>query len=314
MSPDSSSERHILVIGSASLDIIGRALGPIEYATSNPGILRTSAGGSARNIAENLARLGMHAILISAVGDDPEGERVLGETSAAGVDVEHCLRLEGHRTGAYLAVLDEQGALRLGLDDMPTVAFITPDHLRACQHLFKESAALVIDANLPPKSISAAISLAKRNQVPVVADTTSVSLAGRLQPHLNDLWLITPNEAEAEALCPRPVPHADPRRAVEAARFLVSQGVGIVVISMAEFGVSYATADASGHISALRTEIVDPTGGGDALTATVLFALLNEIPLDEAVRLGISAAALTLRSRGSVAPDLSLELLYNELR
>jgi len=113
VSPDSSSERHILVIGSASLDIIGRALGPIEYATSNPGILRTSAGGSARNIAENLARLGMHAILISAVGDDPEGERVLGETSAAGVDVEHCLRLEGHRTGAYLAVLDEQGALRL---------------------------------------------------------------------------------------------------------------------------------------------------------------------------------------------------------
>jgi pseudouridine kinase len=314
VSPEYAAEGPILVIGSASLDIVGRVSEPIKFATSNPGVLRASVGGSARNIAENLARLGMQAILVSAVGDDPEGDRVLGETSAAGVDVDHCLRLEGQRTGAYLAVLDEQGGLHLGLDDMPTVAAITPEHLRSCAHLFKDASALVIDANLPPKSLAMAISIARRNRVPVVADTTSVSLARRLQPHLKDLWLITPNEAEAEALCPRPVPHADPSRAIEAARYLVSQGVGIVVISMAEFGVGYATADSSGHISALQTEIIDPTGAGDALTATLLFALLNEIPLDEAVRLGISAAAHTLRSRGSVASDLSLELLYDELR
>jgi pseudouridine kinase len=314
VSLERSAEGPILVIGSASLDIVGRTSGQIRYATSNPGVLRSSVGGSARNIAENLARLGMRAVLISAVGDDPEGDRVLGETSSAGVDIEHCLRLEGQRTGAYLAVLDEQGALHLALDDMPTIASITPDHLRACDHLFKEAAALVVDANLPPKSLATAISLARRNRVPIVADTTSVALARRLQPHLKKLWLITPNESEAAALCPQPVPHADPPKAIEAARYLVSQGVGIAVIGMAEFGVSYATADSSGHISALKTEVIDPTGAGDALTATLLFALLNEIPLDEAVRLGISAAAHTLRSRGSVASDLSLELLYNELR
>jgi pseudouridine kinase len=314
MSPEAATDVPILVIGSASLDIVGRTSAPIRFATSNPGILSSSVGGSARNIAENLARLGMHPVLISAVGDDPEGERVLGETSAAGVDVEHCLQLKGQRTGAYLAVLDDQGALHLGLDDMPTIAWITSDHLRSCNDLFKGAAALVVDANLPPKSLATAISLASRHKVPIVADTTSVSLARRLQPHLKKLWLITPNEAEAAALCPRPVPHADAPRVIEAARYLVSQGVGVAVITMAEFGVGYATADSSGHIPAPRIEIIDPTGAGDALTATVLFALLNDIPLDEAVRLGISAAAHTLRSRGSVAPDLSLELLYDELR
>jgi pseudouridine kinase len=46
----------------------------------------------------------------------------------------------------------------------------------------------------------------------------------------------------------------------------------------------------------------------------VIFALLNEIPLDEAVRLGASAATLTLRTTGSVVPDLSLEMLYDQLR
>ncbi len=40
------------------------------------------------------------------------------------------------------------------------------------------------------------------------------------------------------------------------------------------------------------------------MTAAVLFALLNDIELDDAIRLGVSAASLTLRHPGSVYPDL----------
>jgi pseudouridine kinase len=58
---------------------------------------------------------------------------------------------------------------------------------------------------------------------------------------------------------------------------------------------------------------VNTTGAGDALTAGVIFGLLNGVPLDEALRLGVSAATLTLRSRESVVPELSQELLYDEL-
>ena len=57
----------------------------------------------------------------------------------------------------------------------------------------------------------------------------------------------------------------------------------------------------------------DPTGAGDALTAAVLFGLLNDMPIDDAVRLGVAAASLTLTYRGSVIPDLSLEKLYDQL-
>ena len=64
---------------------------------------------------------------------------------------------------------------------------------------------------------------------------------------------------------------------------------------------------------ALKTEVLDPTGAGDALLATVVFAQLNDIPLDEAVRLGVTAAALTLRTLDTVSPELSLERLYDEL-
>jgi pseudouridine kinase len=89
--------------------------------------------------------------------------------------------------------------------------------------------------------------------------------------------------------------------------------VEIALITLAEFGVVYATSQTSGHISAGLTKIIDPTGAGDALTATVIFALLNDMPLDDAVRLGVTAASLTLRHPGTVIPDLSLEMLYDQL-
>ena len=101
--------------------------------------------------------------------------------------------------------------------------------------------------------------------------------------------------------------------ALEAAKCLVGQGVGVVIITLAEFGVCYATSETSGHVPAIKTAIVDPTGAGDALTATMVFSLLNGIPIDDAVRLGVTAASLTLRHRGAVVPDLSLEKLYHSL-
>jgi pseudouridine kinase len=94
---------------------------------------------------------------------------------------------------------------------------------------------------------------------------------------------------------------------------LVAAGVDLALITLAEEGVVYATADASGHVPAMAADIVDTTGASDAMTAAVVFGLLNDIPIDEAVRLGASAAALTLACSDTVCVDLSLELLYDHL-
>jgi len=314
MSETPTNEGPVLVIGSAGLDLVGRAEIKLKLGTSNPGKLRVSMGGVARNVAENLARLGTDVILITAVGADEQGSQLLEQTAAAGVNIEHCLVVQDQTTGTYLAILNPDGNLHLGMDDMRLTASIHPEYLRERRELFKQASAVFIDANLPENTLRTAVSIAHRSRVPLAADTTSVNLAPVLAPYLDRLWLITANEAEAEALCPMPVPHADQHSANDAARHLVAEGVGIAMITMAEFGVGYATADSSGHVPALKTEIVDPTGAGDALSSAVIFALLNEIPLDEAIRLGVSAATLTLRSPGTVSDELSLERLYDELR
>ena len=91
----------------------------------------------------------------------------------------------------------------------------------------------------------------------------------------------------------------------------MTTGVDIAVITLAERGVVYATGDTSGHIPALTSRVVNITGAADAMTGAILFGILNDFPIDEAVRLGASAAALTLQSEDSVLRDLTLDQLYD---
>lgn len=314
MTLDDHLNGPVLVIGASGIDLIGRPSHDLKMGASNPGYIRYSYGGVARNVAENLARLGVETILISAVGEDERGEILLDELRKAQVNVDYVLIEPGHRTGSYLGLVGTDGNLVAGIDDMEVMSAITPRYLQKIRRVFNEASVLFVDANLSERCLASIFKHAARTDLPVAADPTSMGLANKLESYLNQIWLIAPNEAEAEMICPHSVPHADVEVALSAARHLVSHGVEIAIITMAEFGVAYATTEASGHIPAVRTNILDPTGAGDALTAAVIYALLNGIPLDEAVRLGVAAATLTLRTRGTVVPDLSLEMLYDGLR
>lgn len=307
------TDRPVLVIGAAGVDLVGRVQTELTMGTSNPASIRTSFGGVARNVAENLARFGQPVILLTAVGSDSPGDQLLQQLEEAGVDTQYVMRLPDRPTGTYLAIVDERGELQFALDDMRTSASLSVEYLHDHASLFKQASVLFLDANSSPKTLRAAITLGRRNKLPICADPTSIVLANRLRPYLSRLYLVTPNNAEAGVLGERTVEVGKRRQAIEAAKYLVSQGVKIAIITLAQFGVCYATAEMVGHIPAVRTEIVDPTGAGDALTAAVIFGLLNKMPLDDALRLGVSAAALTLRHSGAVLPDQSLEKLYDQL-
>jgi len=99
-----------------AIDAKGQPRRALVPGTSAPGTVRLSIGGVARNVAENLARLGVHATLLSAVGDDPMGRFLLDATAHAGVNVEHVLVRRGQRSGAYIAVLNRPPLSRRGDD------------------------------------------------------------------------------------------------------------------------------------------------------------------------------------------------------
>jgi pseudouridine kinase len=308
-----NTDAPVLVIGAAGVDVIGRLETDIQAATSTPAKIQHSYGGVARNIAENLGRLGQPVRLLTVVGDDASGDELLAHATKAGVDVSAVIRSKDYPTGHYLGVVDKNGVLKFAVDDMRLMEELTSAYLKEQEELFKSSSLVFVDANLPKKTIRTSLSLARRANVPVCADPTSSSLAEKLKTFVPRLFLVTPNCQEARVLTGLSFETSERDAATEAARALVNKGANIALVALAEFGVVYATSETTGYVPAIRTSISDPTGAGDAMTAAVIFALLNEIELDDAVRLGVSAASLTLRHPGSVFPELSLEGLYDQL-
>jgi pseudouridine kinase len=196
---------------------------------------------------------------------------------------------------------------------MRALAELSPKYIHAHEELFEQSSLVFVDANLSKETLRTIMSFARKRNLPVCADPISELLAGKLIPYLPRLRLVVPNSGEASILCERNSRPTTRREAIEAAKCLVSQGVEIAIVTMAELGVCYATSETSGYVPPVRSEVIDPTGAGDALTAAVLFGLINEMPVDDAVKLGVAAESLTLNYRGAVVPDLSLEKLYDQL-
>lgn len=304
---------YVLVVGSGGIDITGRPDYSLAQNASVPGRIRSSVGGVARNIAENLARLEIPTLLLSAVGDDEPGERVIAHCKEAGIDTSQIMIIPGERTGHYMALLKMDGQLDTAINDYAVTRNITPEYLSSHTELFKNAAMVVIDANLEDRTLVTLFRLVKQYNIPVCADPTTPSLAGRLRPFLNQIYMLTPNLKEAAVLCGQTVHQYDTETALGLAQHLLERDVRIAVVTLGVHGLAYASGTDRGLIQAIRTEVQDETGAGDALTAGIIFGLLNEVPLDEALRLGVSAATLTLRSRETVVTELSQELLYDQL-
>jgi pseudouridine kinase len=303
---------HILVIGASSVDIKARAMGALGPGSAIRGQIRSSLGGVARNIAENLACLGVSTTLLSVVGADGAGKRLLAQANESGIDTRHVLVAPDGRSGSYVVVFNDTGGRYVSVDDMVIVERLSRRYINDRRRLFRDASMVVIDANLPFETLETVFRLAGQYGVPVCADPTSQSLASRLCPFLGSLFMVTPDLAEAEALLGQgPIVGRDD--AIKAAKLLIARGIRIAVITLAEFGVCYATSNESGHVPALDIDVVDLTGAGDALTAAVIFGLLEEMPVGEAMRLGVAAAALTIQSRDTVYRELSLEKLYDQL-
>jgi pseudouridine kinase len=307
-----AARSEVLVLGASCLDIKARPLTPVVPSTSNPAHIRFSLGGSGRNIAENLSRLGVRVSLLSAVGNDLLGQRLMDRTAEAGVDVSRVIRSPEHSTGAYLAMFTEDGAQGYALDDVSQLKAMTPRYVQQQARLFRDARMAVLDGNTDRETVAAALQIAREHSLRVCLDPASVRRAYALRNHLTEFHMVTPNAAEAEALLDMSIGGVED--ALDAARRMVASGVGIAVVTMAENGLVYVTSEglgqSYGRIPAPRCEVVDWTGAGDALMAAIVYGLLNEMPVDDCMRLGVAAAALALGSEQSVNPAMSLELLY----
>ena len=212
--PHSRNDRQPIVVGGAVADLVASpaAGSTVLLRTSSPGTLRVSPGGVGRNIAEGLARLGAHPLLLAAVGDDAFGDQLLshaaslqgemgvgsyryggeggsesggeggggfgGSGGVCGIDVSRVLRVSGERTATYTAVMDHTSDLIAAIADMDVHRHVTPEYVRTALGSALDGAPLcVADANLSGAALQELARLAAASQTPLWLEPVSVSKA-----------------------------------------------------------------------------------------------------------------------------------------
>ena len=298
---------RVICIGGAAVDRKYRALSSLRPATSNPVASERSFGGVARNVAENMARLGAQVSLVSILGDDENGREMLDDLKRLGIDTRHMASSETHSTAEYVAVLQPDGELAMGLADMAIFDEFGPALLQRMESDFG-SGWIFADCNLPAETLHHIVELSRRKPLTLAIDAVSTPKVMRLAADLSGIGLLLLNLDEARAF----LDHSDASPEAAAAA-LLERGAERIVLTLGDKGLVAADGAGIRRIGSLSAQIVDATGAGDALIAATLVGLMGGHDLHEAARLGTAAAALTVESGASVRPDLSLALLETTL-
>jgi pseudouridine kinase len=303
--------RPVVCVGAANLDRKLRSIATLVPRTSNPAGAVESFGGVARNIAENLARLGTQVALLTAVGKDSSGAALLAHAETLGIDTRATLKLEGAASGTYTAVLDRDGEMVVALADMALYERLDPAFVAGRQSLLAGAALVVADLNLPLDTVDALVRSARALDAALVLVAVSEPKMARLPRVLDGVSLLILNAGELATRVGRAL--AGEAELEAAMREVQAQGVRDLVVTRGAKGVLLTAPGRIVHLPAPAARVVDVTGAGDAFAAAVCWSLLQgdggTDDLELACRRGLALSALTLGVADTVYPRLDPEVL-----
>jgi ribokinase len=266
-----------------------------------------TCGGSAANTAIGLARLGCKVGFIGKVGCDREGEVLLKDFCAEGVDTAGTTRAEQGKSGTVLGFVDKKGARTLyidsGVNDTITLDEVNTRYASRAQFLHLTS--FVGDQSFQTQ----------KKLLDALPDSVKVSFdpgalyARRdyvtLEPILKRTYVLMPNALELGLLTGK-------LDYCQAADLMVGRGVKIVAVKLGADGC-YVTDGRERHlIEPFNVQVADTTGAGDAFCAGFLYGLITEKSLEECGRLGnfvASRCVMQMGARAGLPFAKDLELL-----
>ncbi len=299
---------YVVVVGGVNVDIGGRSYAPLVAADSNPGAVTTSLGGVGRNIAHNMVLMGLDVHMLTAYGDDLNGERVAASCSELGIDFSRALRVPGAVTSTYLYLTDPAGEMALAVSDMSVCEKITPAYLAENLSLLQNAQVVVADTNIPAESLAY---LAENLTVPLFIDPVSTVKAEKLRPILSRIHTLKPNRLEAELLSEVSIRSLSDVEA--AADKLTELGVHRMFISLGADGVYAAMGDRRLHLPNIPGTMVNTTGCGDAFMAALVWAYLKGSDLETTAKAGLAAGSIAMESVQTIHPHMSAERLKERM-
>jgi ribokinase len=286
----------IAVVGSFNLDLFIEAPRfPKPGEAIHGKNFRRAPGGKGANQAFAVARMGMPAAIIGAVGRDAFGDEMLASLRAVGVDVSRVARRAQTPSGTAMIVLDARGQNQIvvanGANDTLTAADVS-------RHagLFQKSRAVLAQLETTTEATDAALRLGR------AAGAITILNPAPFSPVSDDLlalcdWII-PNEGEAEKLSRTRI--TTPEQAAAAARAIRRRAPGAgVALTLGERGVRIETPKIQTLVRAFRVKPVDTVGAGDTFIGAFVTRLVEGADPRDAARFGCAAAAIAVTRHGA---------------
>jgi len=243
-------------------------------------------GGKGGNQAVSVARAGVSAAMIGAIGDDDFGRALLANLDRRGVDRSHVRTVRSAGSGMSVAIFDADGDYGAVIVSGANLSLGAAD-VGAAADLLARTGVLVLQ-NEVPDAANAAIAAAAR-----AAGACILLNAAPARPLSADLQgnvdILVVNAVEAADVSGRPV--ETPSDALVVAAELAQRFLHVVV-TLGGDGLVYAGADeAPFALPAIPVKLVSTHGAGDEFIGVLAASLARGQPMREALQAANAAAA-----------------------
>lgn len=300
--------KEVCVIGGCNIDFIAKSFEKINMKDSNPGTLEYSFGGVAKNIAENLLKMGIDNKFISVFGDDVYSKEIKDYLKKIGLDFSNSKFLTNRGMSNYISILDENNDLFTAISSMEVLDEINIEFISKLIDLIKSYKYIVMDTNLREDVLEYICKNCPNSKI--IVDCVSRKKALKIKKLLKYIYLIKPNIYEAEELTD--IPYENESDLEKIVNIFLEKGVQKVFISMSEKGILYADKNENGIVRIKdKLKIENTSGCGDAAMSGIIFGVVNEKDILECAKLGNVAGFITAQSMDTVSKDISEKSLLN---
>ena len=289
------THKKITVIGSTNTDMVIKSPGlPRPGETILGGTFFMTQGGKGANQAVAVARLGGELLFVAKTGTDIFGNNTRELLRKDGIDGKYLLTDPVHPSGVALITIDEKAENSIVVSSGAN-GYLLPADLKQIPEVIGDAEIILMQLEIPLETVEyvAETAFAQGKKV-ILNPAPGRQLSARL---LEKLYLITPNETEAELISGIKV--TDILSAKQAAVKIHEMGVSSVIITLGVKGALVYTDSRFELIPAVSVNAVDTTAAGDVFNGALTVALCEEKSLSAAVKFATRAAALSVTRMGA---------------
>ena len=284
----------IIVIGSSNTDMVVRSERlPRAGESVIGGDFMMAGGGKGANQAVAVARMGHRVQFVAAVGNDIFGDAAIEGYKNFGIDTSLIVR-KNEPSGVALIMVDGAGqnsiSVALGANNSLSAEDVAP-----ALETIEAGDIVLLQLEIPMATVDACVAAAAAKGARVILNPAPAAIVSK--DTLSKLYLITPNQTEAQTLTGIEV--TDIASAETAAQKLIAQGVGRVVITMGSQG-AYLYQDGVGElVPTHKVDAVDTTAAGDVYNGALCAALAEGTTLLDALYFATKASAISVTRAGA---------------